>query len=107
MFMWIESYLSCKRCFCQLLAAVVILFGTAAAGLPMTVFIETNEAPIENIETEFDQECVPGEKVRRTEKRLPTTVCNRVRSNGHFSISFHHVRDGHYLSNGLLAPLRC
>ena len=105
--MWIESYLSCKRCFCQLLAAVVILFGTAAAGMPMTVFIETNEAPIENIETEFGQECVPGEKQRRTEKRLPVTVCKRVRFNGRFSISFPYVRDGHYLSNGFLAPLRC
>ena len=107
MFMWIEAYFSCKRCFCQLLAAVVILFGTAAAGMPITVFIETNEAPIENIETELDQECVPGEKHRRTEKRLPVTVCKCVRCNGHFSKSFHYVRNGHYLSNGLLAPLRC
>ena len=104
---WIQIRFACVRWIYQVIPVVVMLLGVSSSGLPAAVLFESSEAPVEISETELDQECVPGEKHRRTEKRLPVTVCKCVRCNGHFSKSFHYVRNGHYLSNGLLAPMRC
>lgn len=92
-------------------ATLLLLLAVGISGLPPTILIEVeaSESPVEESENESSEEYIGTRSSLRVSRHRQQVSFHPVErtSRCHVETKSSHFGDGHFLPNGLLAPLIC